>query len=98
MRHKRTLICLSTLLTTSTLLHSYESHTEDPHYEWFEEEEVAVLEDGVYTDSNKGMIKLNVVEHDRVNNRYKVQCNCLKIRDRDQTDGLSMPPDKENNY
>lgn len=63
---------------------------EDLHYEWFEADEVAVLEDSIYTDSNKGVIKPNVVEYDRVNNRYKVLCSCLKRPGLDPGEALSV--------
>ncbi len=73
------------------LLNAQEGHKEDPHYEWFEGDAVAVREDGIYADSNKGMFKLNVVEYDRVNNRYKVFCRCLEDPHLDSAEALSAP-------
>jgi len=72
-------------------LNAWEGHNEDPHYEWFAGDEVAVKDDGIYADSNKGLIKLNVVEYDRVNNRYKVICNCLQRPELDPAEALSIP-------
>jgi hypothetical protein len=76
------------------LLGAFEEHKEDPHFVWFAGDEVAVEEDGIYADSKRGMLKLNVVEYDRGNNRYKVLCRCLKIRDLDMDEALSIPPEK----
>ena len=76
----------------SSWLSAQEEHSEDPHYEWFAGSEVAVEEDGIYADSNKGMIRLNVVEYDRGNDRYKVLCSCLKRRGLDMGEALSAPP------
>ena len=80
----------SVFMVSNILLNAWEGHREDPHYEWFEGNEVAVREDGIYADSNKGMIKLNVVEYDRVNNRYKVICSCLQ-KGLDPGEALSVP-------
>lgn len=91
MKNKRKLTIMLIFSVISATLSASENHTEDPHYVWFNENEVAVQEDGIYTDSNKGMMKLNVVEHDRVNNRFKVLCNCLNQRDLDFTTALSAP-------
>ncbi len=76
-------------------LNAEEGHSEDPHYEWFDGSEIAVLHDGIYADSNKGMFKLNVVEYDRVNDRYKVLCSCLKRRGLDPVEALSVPLESE---
>ena len=73
------------------LLYAQGEHNEDPHYEWFEGAEVAIREDGIYADSNKGMIKLNVVEYDRINNRYKIICSCLQRPGLDSGEALSVP-------
>ena len=87
----RMLIIISIFSVISGFSYVSEGHQEDPHYEWFEGDEVAALEDGIYADSNKGMFKLNVVEHDRVNNRYKVLCRCLEGSHLDPADALSVP-------
>lgn len=89
---KKTLFLLSSVfLICNGLLHAREGHEEDPHYEWFDAVEVAVCEDGIYADSNKGMFKLNVVEYDRINNRYKVLCRCLEDSHLDPAEALSAP-------
>ena len=85
-------------LLFSGMLNAQEGHKENPHYEWFEADEVAVLEDGVYTDSNKGMIRLNVVEYDRVNDRYKVLCTCLERPGLDPGEALSVPYEDDFEY
>lgn len=94
MKH-RILIIASIFSNLTGFLHAREGHDEDPHYEWFDGDEVAVLEDGVYADSNKGMMKLNVVEHDRVNNRYKVLCTCLQRPGLAPGEALSVPFDSD---
>ncbi len=48
------------------------------HHEWVEGHEVALCEDGVYVDSNKGPMWLKVVEYDRENDRYLVEWPCLE--------------------
>lgn len=88
-RNKINLIALTVLILTQPL--SAHDHNEEPHYEWFEGNQVAIREDGIYTDSKKGMMKLNVVAYDSINDKYKVQCNCLQIHDRDPTEALSCP-------
>ena len=72
-------------------MNAWEEHKEDPHYEWFEADAVVVQDDGIFAASNKGMFKLNVVEYDRVNDRYKVLCSCLKRRGLDPSEALSVP-------
>lgn len=74
-------------------IQAYEEHVEDPHYVWFPASEVYVSEDGVYVDTKRGMMQLNVVEHDRVADRYKVLCSCLKYRGSDYDQALSFPPE-----
>lgn len=89
---RKIMFLLSTIsILFGSLLTAQEGHKEDPHYEWFEANEVAVCEDGIYTDSVKGMIKLNVVEYDQENDRYKVLCSCLKRRGLDPAEALSIP-------
>ena len=83
------LLCV--FMVFSGLLSAGEEHNEDPHYEWFEGNRVAIQEDGIYADSNKGMIKLNVVEYDRVNDRYKVLCSCRSRKGLDPGEALSIP-------
>ena len=90
-RGKIVFLLSSVFMVFSGLLNAWEEHKEDPHYEWFEGDEVAVEEDGIYADSNKGMMKLNVVEYDRVNDRYKVLCSCLKRPGLDPGEALSVP-------
>ncbi len=82
---------LVTFLSIACSLIAREGHEEDPHYEWFEADEVAVCDDGVYTDSNKGMMKLNVVEYDPIGNRYLVRCRCLEDPHLDPAEALSVP-------
>ncbi len=77
--------------TFTRLLHGHTNHNEDPHYEWFESIDVAVKEEGVYASSYRGMFKLNVVDYDPINDRYKVQCNCLNMPYIDPTEALSFP-------
>lgn len=74
-----------------------EDHSEDPHYVWFDGKDVVVHEDGIYIDSNKGMAKINVVEYDRLNDRYKVLCRCLFLNYTDPLDSISFPYEDENN-
>lgn len=69
---------ISCLLTFCSTLCSQTGHDENPHFEWIEGKEVAVLEDGIYIDSNKGLMLLNVVEYDRMNERYLVKCSCME--------------------
>lgn len=90
-REKIIFLLSSVLLGFNGSLNAWEGHEEDPHYEWFDADSVAVLEDGIYTDSNKGPLRLNVVEHDRVNNRYKVLCSCLKRHGLGLEEALSIP-------
>ncbi len=90
-RKKLNFLFIGVFMIFNGLLNAQEGHNEDPHYEWFEGNEVAVREDGVYADSNKGMIKLNVVEFDRANNRYKVICSCLQKPGLDSGEALSVP-------
>ena len=68
---------MSGLLLLCSMLSASEGHEENPHFEWIESREVAVFEDGIYIESNKGLMLLNVVEYDQVNDRYLVQCFCL---------------------
>ena len=93
MKSKEKIVFLlsSIFMVFNGLLHAQEGHNEDPHYEWFEADEVAICDDGIYADSNKGMMKLNVVEYDKVNNRYKVLCSCLKSPGLDSGEALSVP-------
>jgi len=56
-RKKALFLLSSVFLICNGLLHSREGHKEDPHYVCFEGDEVAVEEDGIYADSNKGMFK-----------------------------------------
>lgn len=90
MKNKMLFVALI-FVVSSGLLYTEEEHKENPHYEWFDRDEVAVQEDGIYADSNKGMFKLNVVEYDRVNNRYKVVCRCLEDPHLDSAEALSAP-------
>ncbi|NGX60503.1 MAG: hypothetical protein KR126chlam3_01678 [Chlamydiae bacterium] len=60
-RGKIVFLLSSVFMVFNGLLNAQEGHEEDPHYEWFEADEVAVEEDGIYAASNKGMFKLNVV-------------------------------------
>ncbi len=41
---------------------------------WLSGTQVHVDKDGVYIDTNKGKIKMNVIEYDYENNRYLVEC------------------------
>lgn len=84
-------LLVTVFMVFSRWLFAQEEHKEDPHFVWFAGDEVAVEEDGIYADSKRGMLKLNVVEYDRGNNRYKVLCRCLKIRDLDMDEALSIP-------
>lgn len=90
-REKILFLLISGFVVFNGLLIAQEEHKEDPHYEWFDSDQVAVNEDGIYADSNKGMFKLNVVEYDRVNDRYKVLCSCLKRRGLDPVQALAFP-------
>jgi len=90
-KNKALFLLSSVFLICNGLLHAREGHKEDPHYVWFEGDEVAAEEDGIYADSNKGLFKLNVVEYDRVNNRYKVLCRCLEDSHLDPAEALSVP-------
>ena len=87
----RVKVLIGSVLLLMQGVNAYENHDEDPHFVWFEADGLAVMEDGVYADSNKGMLKLNVVEFDRVNNRYKVLCSCKKWPGMDFTDALGAP-------
>lgn len=93
MKNRRMLKLLFSSACTifSCLLNAQEDHKEDPHYVWFEGNEVLVQEDGIYAASNKGMIKLNVVEYDRINNRHKVLCSCLQRPGLDSAEVVSVP-------
>ena len=93
MRSRKNIVCLlsSIFMIFNSWVNAWERHEEDPHYEWFEGDEVAIREDGIYADSNKGMIKLNVVEYDRINNRYKVECCCLQRPELDPGEAMSVP-------
>lgn len=95
MKHKDkiTLLLSSSILFFTGLLHGQEDHSEDPHYVWFEGNGLAVTENGIFADSNKGMLQLNVVEYDRVNDRYKVLCSCLRRRGLDPGEALSILPE-----
>ena len=68
-----------------------EGHEESPHYEWIDGKDVAVNEDGIYIDTNKGMMRLNVVAYDREINRYQVLCSCLERPYLDPFEALSIP-------
>ncbi len=96
-REKLVFLLSSVFIVFKGLLIAQENHIEDPHYEWFEGDEVAVREDGIYTASNKGMIKLNIVEYDGLNNRYKVLCNCLQGHGLDSSEALSLPHEDNSN-
>ena len=76
---------------TSSFVLTPEDHSVDPHYVWFEGERLSVTEDGVLADSNKGIIILNVVEYDAVNNRYKVLCRCNKGYGIGSSEAVGMP-------
>lgn len=76
MKNREKVLLILTLFCSC--LHAREGHEESPHYEWIAGEAVAVCEDGVYISSVKGMTRLNVVEYDRVNDRYRVLCSCLE--------------------
>ena len=90
-REKIMFLLSAVFIVFGGLLYAQEGHEESPHYEWFEADEVAVREDGIYAATNKGMMKLNVVEYDRVNDRYKVLCSCLKRSGLDPDEALSIP-------
>lgn len=91
MRNNKIISKIISFLFFGGLLTAWDGHKEDPHYVWFEGGEVAVQEDGIYADSNKGMFKLSVIEYDRVNNRYKVLCRCLEDSHLDPAEALSVP-------
>ncbi|MDN3506605.1 MAG: hypothetical protein P0S96_05185 [Simkaniaceae bacterium] len=86
-------IIANTFCILSGFLYAQEGHEEELHYEWFQEDQVAVAEDGIYAESNKGMFKLNIVEYDRVNKRYKVRCRCLEDPHLDAAEALAVPCD-----
>ncbi len=90
-REKAIFLLSSVFIVFKGLLIAQEDYIEDPRYEWFEGYEVAAREDGIYTDSNKGMMKLNVVEYDEVNNRYKVLCSYLQRHELDSSESLGIP-------
>ena len=87
----KVLLGISASLFLSGYLYAWERHEEDPHYVWFEGEDVAVMEEGIFANSNKGMLKLNVIEYDRLNDRYKVLCRCLEDPHLDSGEALSAP-------
>ncbi|MBS0629745.1 MAG: hypothetical protein JSS30_05920 [Verrucomicrobia bacterium] len=83
-------------LFAATLIFGYEldareGHEESPHYEWIEGKDVAVLDDGIYIDTVKGMMRLNVVDYDRVNDRYQILCTCLERPGLLPFEALSVP-------
>lgn len=43
-----------------------------PRYEWSDGKDVLVGENGVYIDTNKGLLRLDVVEYDKENDRYLI--------------------------
>ncbi len=89
---KKTVFLLSAIpMFFNGLLNAHEGHEEDPHYEWFEADEVAVCDDGIYAASNKGLFKLNVVEYDPIGDRYLVRCRCLEDSHLDPAEALSIP-------
>jgi hypothetical protein len=65
------------LLIFCNVLTAREGHETNPHYEWVTSKEVAVLDDGIFIECHQGLMLLNVVEYDPVNDRYLVKCSCL---------------------
>ncbi len=81
-------------LILSGVLNAREGHEESPHYEWIDGQDVAVCEDGIYIGTVKGMMQLNVVDYDRINDRYQVRCSCLEKPWLDPYENLGIPPEK----
>ena len=72
---EKILFLLSTVsVFTYTSGWTYESHDQNPQYEWVDEKDIAIREDGVYIDSNKGLMKVIVIEEDKENKRYLIDC------------------------
>lgn len=44
------------------------------HIGWIERKNVNVSEDGITIATNKGVVPLNVIEYDKQNDRYLVEC------------------------
>lgn len=62
----------------SNLLSAEECQYQISDYEWIEGKDVMVREDGIYIDTNKGLMPINVVDYDKENDRYLVKCTPLE--------------------
>lgn len=66
------------LMILSSFINAEEDGNQSIHHEWVEQEEVAVCPDGIYIDSNKGLMRLKVIDYDKENNRFLVEFPCLE--------------------